>query len=171
MTNCFLRLDEASEEKGGWMRYCLQNLQGWGVSRHQCNHPVCKVMMDKQHWRMFQPVCGQVSVCEALQGVTSQCGAFRTATRCSMCLWYRTLHVNDFHHHLRCCVWKAGLAVVALSATCLPAHIPDSAALTRLHSQDAEQLSMRIHKFPKFFFWHSKANYFSLSLHLSLSFC
>lgn len=53
----------------------------------------------------------------------------------------------DIHHHLQSCVWKAGFVVVVLCAMCLLSHVQASAALTRLQSQDAERLWMRIHKF------------------------
>lgn len=71
-----------------------------------------------------------------------------TTSAVCVCLWYsKCVYMCDIHHHLQCCVWKAGFVVVVLCAMCLLSHVQTSAALTRLQSQDAERLWMRIHKF------------------------
>lgn len=69
-----------------------------------------------------------------------------TFSAACVCLWC-SVYMCDIHHHLQCCVWKAGLAVVVPCVMCLLSHVQASAALTRLQSQDAERPRMSIHKF------------------------
>lgn len=92
-----------------------------------------------------------------------------TANTVCVCLWYsKCVYMCEIHHHLQCCVWKAGLVVVVPCAMCLLSHIQASAALTRLQSQDAERLWMSIHKFTGSL-WCTEAKNFSLSFHLRSS--